>query len=349
MDSAKRKYEITEYAPVLIPTLCRYEHFVRCVESLRNNMLSDKTDLYIGLDYPPSDKYKEGYIKIKEYLQAGIDGFNSVHIYMHDTNLGAGGNLDYLRSKAFEEHTRFIETEDDNEFAPGFLTYINRCLEAYEEDEDIVGVAGFNYPIRNDDMSGNVYFDDCYFAAFGFGSWVSRFTKMRDMIDEDNILALYRNSSKMRSLRRYYPNQYCNFVKAMVGYGIPIYQNGKIWKMDMTYGLYMYGNGKKMVYPVRSKVKNWGYDGSGANCEATSFDGVKRVTHRNFSVDCQSLDENTDFDVIEECQTDYADIALRLGEFFEVTPLEVFKTRVVYILSRVIGFGLFRRYFANKR
>ena len=52
--------EIREYAPILIPTLNRYEHFKRCVESLAKCTHAEKTELVIGLDYPPSERYQKG-------------------------------------------------------------------------------------------------------------------------------------------------------------------------------------------------------------------------------------------------------------------------------------------------
>lgn len=57
------------YYPIVIPTLNRYEHFKKCVESLARNTHADKTELIVGLDYPPSDKYMEGYLKIKNIFQ----------------------------------------------------------------------------------------------------------------------------------------------------------------------------------------------------------------------------------------------------------------------------------------
>lgn len=56
------------YYPICIPTLCRYEKFKECIESLAHNTIASKTDLIIGLDFPPSEKYREGYEKIKEYI-----------------------------------------------------------------------------------------------------------------------------------------------------------------------------------------------------------------------------------------------------------------------------------------
>ena len=53
------------YYPIIIPTLNRYEHFKRCVESLAKNIHSDKTERVIGFDFPPSNKYFDGYEKMK--------------------------------------------------------------------------------------------------------------------------------------------------------------------------------------------------------------------------------------------------------------------------------------------
>ena len=59
--------ELNNYAPVIIPTLNRYDHFVRCIQSLAKCTDASETDLIIGLDFPPSDKYVDGYKRIKEY------------------------------------------------------------------------------------------------------------------------------------------------------------------------------------------------------------------------------------------------------------------------------------------
>lgn len=45
------------YAPVCIPTLNRYEHLKELIESLQRNPWAQYTDLFIGLDFPPGEKY----------------------------------------------------------------------------------------------------------------------------------------------------------------------------------------------------------------------------------------------------------------------------------------------------
>ena len=58
------------YTPILIPTLNRYNHLKRCVESLAKCTHADKTDLYIALDYPLKEEncnYNWRYYLLKCY------------------------------------------------------------------------------------------------------------------------------------------------------------------------------------------------------------------------------------------------------------------------------------------
>lgn len=72
-----------KYAPILIPTMCRYNHFFRLIESLKVNTWAKYTDIYIGLDYPPSSKYEEGYKQICEYLDGDFSEFTRFTHYMY--------------------------------------------------------------------------------------------------------------------------------------------------------------------------------------------------------------------------------------------------------------------------
>ena len=49
------------FAPVIIPTLCRFEHFNRCIESLSKCTWAEYTEVYIGLDYPAKESHWGGY------------------------------------------------------------------------------------------------------------------------------------------------------------------------------------------------------------------------------------------------------------------------------------------------
>ena len=110
---------LNNFAPVLIPTLSRFEHFKRCVESLSNCTYAEKTDLFIALDYPFDNTHWEGYNKIVRFIPE-IKGFNNVIVQKRNTNYGAKKKLYDARNQVFEKYDRLIVSEDDNEFSPNF-------------------------------------------------------------------------------------------------------------------------------------------------------------------------------------------------------------------------------------
>lgn len=74
------------FAPIIIPTLNRAEHLQRCLESLSKCRFAEKTELFISVDYPSAEKYKDGYNKICAYLQKDLKGFKETHIYYQEKN-----------------------------------------------------------------------------------------------------------------------------------------------------------------------------------------------------------------------------------------------------------------------
>lgn len=117
------------YAPIYIPTLCRSEHFQRCIESLKTNTWAKYTDVYIALDYPPSEKYRNGYEKICKYLsESDFSCFKSFNVVKRKKNYGAGLNSRKMREFISERYDRWIFAEDDIFFSPIFLEYMDLSL-----------------------------------------------------------------------------------------------------------------------------------------------------------------------------------------------------------------------------
>ena len=127
------------YAPVLIPTLNRHVHLKRCIDSLTRCIHAEKTDLFVALDYPLKEEHWDGYEKIREYLKT-VTGFKSLNIIERDVNFGASKNIRDARETIYQIYDRMILSEDDNEFAPGFLEFVNKGLEVYESHDDVLAV-----------------------------------------------------------------------------------------------------------------------------------------------------------------------------------------------------------------
>ena len=242
---------ISVYAPVVIPTLCRSDHFIRCVTSLMQCKGANYTDLIVGLDYPTKESHWKGYRIIDEFINS-ISGFKNVIVFKHMTNLGATENIIYLRNYATDHYDRYIFTEDDNEFSPNFLEYINKGLEKYKDDPRVYSISGYNYPI---DMTGyckNIY-AYCASSAWGAGYWTKKYFA-------PNLSEMQKVARSPFKLLKIYHSR----PVGVLNLAIMLYEN-KVYG-DVYTGTRLILENRVSIFPTVSKVRNHGHDGSGIHC-----------------------------------------------------------------------------------
>lgn len=332
-----------DFVPVMIITLCRYEHFVRCIESLKRNALARETELYIGLDYPLKDEHWDGYNLICDYLKKGIGGFKDVHIIKHEKNLGSVENYCAVRDEIYKRHEGYIYTEDDNEFSPNYLEYMNVCMNQYRRNPKVLAVSGYMYPVDTTGTQGNVVAISSYFSCFGYGVYRETDELFKREINMENFEKMYYDKKKMKKLYEASANQYGNFVKGMLEYtGDEMISEGKIKEIDLTYGLFMFFNDYQMIFPIISKIRNHGFDGSGIHCgiqkKETKKSTLQKYNYREYNFSTQPIDSEGHFQLMGvESNNDKIDWNKRLAQFFEIPRSEKYITMCTYYLSLVIG------------
>ena len=248
--------EIVKYAPVYIPTLNRYEHFKRCLESLERCTDADKTDVYVGLDYPPSEKYVKGWKKIDEYLheKEKKHGFKNLFVRRREHNYGVGSansNGSMLREEVRKVSDRYIVTEDDNEFSPDFLTYCNWGLEYFKDDDRILAICGYNL-VDTPNLKNNVYIYNDAYCAWGAAYWFSRRDRLESLYDFDII----------KKIVDTYPVSIIFSNKVFLAASI-LHMIKKNHILGDTVLQLISDDQKWCVFPRTSMVRNWGHDGSG--------------------------------------------------------------------------------------
>ena len=244
------------YSPVLITTIFRAEKFRRCIESLARCTGAAQTELYIGVDYPAKESHWAGYRRICDYLPS-ISGFKAVHVFMRPDNWGQSKNGSDLRNRIRDKYDRYILSEDDNEFSPNYLEYMNQCLERYKDNPDVIQICGYSYvdwrvkryPYNAFPMQG--------FSAWGAGKWFSKrdeyanseFPKIDRIITDPHLVKIL-------------------FKKKM---HIPVHQmmfrtKFKFSGSDVRFRCYCAVHDKFCIFPAVSKVRNLGFDEESTNC-----------------------------------------------------------------------------------
>lgn len=259
------KTEIKTYAPVAIPTLCRYDHFRACLESLMQCTGADKTDVIVALDYPLKKSHEDGWRKIDSYLKSIADthGFRKLTVLRRDRNYGFGfnGNLKTLMREVFATYDRVIMSEDDNIFSKAFLDFMNRGLEKFKDDPKVFAVCGYRHLYDVEFRDNNFYMQNVDFSAWGVGMWKDRF----ETSNNNNTTSYWRKKglsprSWVRISRNGW-NRLLTFIKSM----------RRVYALiDNTYSVYIGVNGQDVVMPRISMVRNMGWDGSGEHCDEGS-------------------------------------------------------------------------------
>lgn len=251
------------YAPVCIPTLNRYEHLHKCLESLSRCTWADQTEVYVALDYPPLDKwnvYAPGWEKNREFLHScGDMGFKKLHLIEREENYGIWlpghkGNLKCLVGDIKKMYDRYIISEDDNVFAPCFLEYMDKGLEKFENDSSVFSIGGYKffYPILTD--GANYIRQSVDYSPWGVGEWTSK--KLPDV-----NYKWYRKNVTLRKLAE---------LKNLYGWGVVSGVIGKMNKfnvdrvyIDNDVWTFMQMTGVDQIIPAKTLVHNIGLDGSG--------------------------------------------------------------------------------------
>lgn len=293
------------YAPILIPTLCRSEHFICCIESLKKNGWSIYTDVYVALDYPAKETHWEGYNRIKEYLQGEFPEFASFNVIVREVNYGSARNMSELRTDILKKYDRFIRTDDDCEFAPNFIEYMDKCLDKYEKDPDIVGVTGYSYPVKwKVSTECSAFKNALLFPMWGTGFWKDKFMKINTELEGDYIGDYVRKYGVQRN--KLTDARYIDCMCAATNY------NSALTKCfsDIACSCYIQLAKKYVITPTKSLVRNHGYDGSGIWCHNVlitekNANNVQTYRYNEQDIDCRNtfelhVDEHCSFEANRE-------------------------------------------------
>ncbi len=326
-----------KYAPVIIPTLCRYEHFKECIESLSRCTWAEYTEVYVGLDYPAKESHWEGYKKIKSYLEGcGDMNFKKLHVIVRPYNYGAYNttneisNSDDLEKRIFDKYDRYIFSEDDNVFSPDFLEYIDKGLEKYENDDSVYAIVGYCHPYPFEYKDNNSFHHQTDFSAWGYGVWTAKESAAQD--EYSNIL--FKHPHRIKNIKKLLPFGY----NRVLDFLIESLRSSHEMKIDNDISTYLQLTGKTVIVPTMSKVRNIGWDGSGQSKAGIRKEDKKISAGHNYQKidEGQSFDFEGDpwayFDENNRIAAEYSDGKISLTTFLRQVSVITLKTIVKKII-----------------
>jgi putative methyltransferase (TIGR04325 family) len=246
----------SDAAAVALFVFNRPEHTLRTVESLKRNQGALATDLFVFSDSSRLDSQAGLVQQVRTYLRS-IDGFRSVMIIERDRNWGLADSIMDGVSTVVNARGSVIVLEDDMLTSPHFLTYMNEALEKYRNDERVVSVHGYVYPVES--ALPETFFlrgADCW----GWATW-----KRGWELFNPNGQYLLEELKRRNLLREFDFNGSYPFARMLQR---QIQGKNDSWAVRWYASAFLAD--KLTLYPGRSLVHNIGNDDSGTHSGASA-------------------------------------------------------------------------------
>ncbi|MFZ8801730.1 MAG: glycosyltransferase [Candidatus Calescibacterium sp.] len=134
-------------APIVLFTYNRPWHLMQTVSALLKNFLASESEIFIFSDGPKDENDEAKVAEVRKYIKT-IKGFKRIEIIERDKNWGLANNIIDGITKVVNQYGKVVVLEDDLVTSPYFLKFMNDGLNMYEEEEKVISVHGYVYPIK---------------------------------------------------------------------------------------------------------------------------------------------------------------------------------------------------------
>lgn len=252
-------------APIVIFVYNRINHTKRSIEALKKNILSSESDLIIFSDGPKNELVQDSVEELREYLKE-INGFKSIKIIERKENFGLAKSVITGVTEVLNNYDRVIVLEDDLITSKHFLEYMNNSLDMYAENESVISVHGYVYPVKKQ-LPETFFFKgaDCW----GWGTWKRGW----DLFESDSK-KLFKELKEKRLTKEFNFNNSYPFSQMLKGQYLGFNNS---WAIRWYASAFL--KNKLTLYPGKSLISNIGFDDSGTHTgktdvfSTTAFEG----------------------------------------------------------------------------
>lgn len=241
-----------ELAPIVLFVYNRPDHTRRTLAALAANPLAIHSDLVVYADGPKKQQHESTIHDVRNVVR-GASGFKSVTVIERDKNLGLANSIIGGVSEICAAKGRAIVVEDDLIVAPQFLTFLNRGLERYQDEQRVFQISGYMYPV---DPGGRV--DSLFLpmiSCWGWATWQNAWSQFDPLAAGFDRL---KQDAQLRS--RFDLDGNYNYFGMLTDQ-----MEGRIDSWGVRWFLSVFLQDGLVLYPRKSLVQNAGVDGSGTH------------------------------------------------------------------------------------
>jgi GT2 family glycosyltransferase len=251
-----RRFNMTEFAPIALFVYNRPFHTRQTVEALQKNDFSSDSNLIIFSDAPKSAAQTEAVLAVRQYIHQ-IEGFKSVTIIEQEMNIGLARSIIDGVTSLCEEYGRVIVLEDDIVVSPYFLDYMNAALEIYQDEEKVMHISGYMFPIDNTDLPETFFLRTP--SCWGWATWDRAWRYFKK--NPKQLLSGFNEPA----IRRFNLDGAYNFWEQ-----VRQNESGIMNSWAVFWYATLFQKGGLCLHPKFSMTHNIGHDDSGVHCTSTS-------------------------------------------------------------------------------
>lgn len=261
-----------DLAPIILFVYNRPVHTKKTIDALKLNQLASESFLFIFSDGPKSEKDEFLVNEVRKFIKE-LRGFKKIFIVERKTNFGLSKSIISGVTELVEKYGKIIVLEDDLITSPFFLKYMNDALTFYCNDEKVISIHGYMYPLK--EKLPETFFlkgADCW----GWATWKRGWNHFEP--DGKKLLTELRNKNL---LDEFDWGGALNNVRMLKNF---INGRNDSWAIRWHASAFLLN--KLTLYPGKSLVNNIGADGLGTNVKKTN---IYNTTLASGSIEINSI------------------------------------------------------------
>jgi acetyltransferase-like isoleucine patch superfamily enzyme len=239
-------------APIALFAYNRPKHLARTVAALLRDPLAGASDLHVFCDGAKSPAAEAAVREVRAFVRS-ITGFRSIAVVEQTRNIGLANSIIAGVTALCDRFGRVIVLEDDILVTPGFLDFMNAALTRYVDDERVMQVTGYMFPIRSEASRSALFLPliSCWGWATWKRAWDGFDTAMSGYAEIERDPAMQSRFDLSGSYR------YFDMLQRQ--------RRGELDSWGIRWYLSVFLRGGLVLWPPRSLVANIGFDGSGTH------------------------------------------------------------------------------------
>lgn len=238
-------------APIALFVYNRPQHTERTIKFLQQNELAIESRLFIFSDGAKTAQDVDKVAEVRSIIKK-VDGFKSVKIFEKKENSGLANSVIEGVTKLITDYGQVIVFEDDLVTSPHTLTYFNEGLNLYRDEERVMHIGAYMYPLKVNDLPQSFFFRAA--TSWGWATWARAWKNFEP--DIDTLISKFDHQKKTA----FSIDSTMNFWKQMQEF-----KKGKNNSWAIRWYASIFLKNGLTLNPSQSLVNNIGHDGTGVH------------------------------------------------------------------------------------